>query len=360
MSKCLFLLVLGFLTTTAHAQTQALTITLPGGAPLQLIWIDPGRFDMGARPPDADDENPPPRVPDQLPDHRVVINEGFWLGKFELTQAQWISVMDTRPWQDLPSAQTDPDHPAVFISWDAAQSFISRLNQAGGDSLYRLPTEAEWEYACRADTQTRWSYGDRQTILVDYAWYERNAWDAEERYAHLVGSRTANPWGLHDMHGNAEEWVQDWYGAGYYEDAPEDDPQGPVRGSERVLRGGSYADPAEHTQSSHRNKARADFVSGRFGLRILARAALPTSVEQQSGGKIKEGRRRTSLQEHQPPHLCELADAQPVEIRARLQPIGQGANLDYHPDIEGVGPRIAAESLPIFSTSSSRVGQTSR
>jgi formylglycine-generating enzyme required for sulfatase activity len=291
MSKYLFLLVLSFLPTSTHAQTQQLTITLPGGAPLQLIWIDPGRFEMGALPPDPDDENPPPRALDQLPDHRAIINEGFWLGQFELTQAQWISVMDTRPWQALPSAQTDPNHPAVFISWDDAQHFVSRLNQAAGDSLYRLPTEAEWEYACRAGSETRWSYGDRQTILVDYAWYERNAWDAEERYAHLVGSRTPNPWGLHDMHGNAEEWVQDWYGAGYYEDAPERDPQGPNRGVEHVLRGGSYADRAEKTQSSYRNKARAGFVSGRFGMRILARAALPTDVEQQSWGKIKKEER---------------------------------------------------------------------
>ena len=286
MTKYLLVTVLAI---SAHAQNRELTIQLPGGAPIAMVWVDPGTFHMGALPPDLDDldDEADERVSDQLPDHQVTITAGFWLGKFELTQAQWEAVMDTRPWANLPSAQSDPDQPAVFISWDDAQSFIHRLNQAAGDSLYRLPTEAEWEYACRAGTATRWSFGDRQTLLIDHAWYEKNAWEAGERYAHPAGTKIANPWGLYHMHGNAEEWVQDWYGATYYEDAPERDPQGPARGFSRVLRGGNYGDPAEDVQSSYRNAARPDFLSSLYGMRILARENLRTQIDRRSWGQVK-------------------------------------------------------------------------
>ena len=284
MAKIILSLVLAL---PVLAQNRDHTTTLPGGVALELVWIDAGTFDMGAQPRDPDDDDPPPRAPDQIPEHRVTFSEGFWLGKFELTQAQWTAVMGTRPWRNLPLSRDAPDHPAVFLTWDDAQSFVQTLNRAIGDSLYRLPTEAEWEYACRAGTQTRWSHGDRETTLDDYAWFEKNAWNQNERYAHPVGRRLPNPWGLYDMHGNAEEWVQDFYSATYYDESPEHDPPGPDRGRERVLRGGNYADPAERVRSSHRNKARADFVSGRFGLRLLARATLPTAVERKTWGQLK-------------------------------------------------------------------------
>ena len=296
-----FFLLLSFI-PSVHAQNTEITIELPGGAPLQLVWIEAGEFVMGAQPPDREDlelEEPDPnalpnaepvetRVFDQIPDHSTVFSEGFWLGKFELTQIQWASVMNTRPWENLPSAQSDPDKPAVFISWHDAQNFVSHLNQAAGDSLYRLPTEAEWEYACRAGTETLWSYGDRQTLLTDYAWYEKNAWDINERFVHPVGGKMPNPWGLYDMHGNAEEWVQDWYGALYYETAPELDPQGPDRGITRVLRSGNYSNRPEKVQSSYRNSARPNFVSSLYGMRLLARATLPTSVKEKSWGQLKK------------------------------------------------------------------------
>ena len=299
MYRFLFLLLFA---TSAQAQNKEITVELPGGAPLQLVWIEAGEFIMGAEPPDPEDEEleeddlnanstiepVDPRPFDQIPDHSTVIGKGFWLGKFELTQSQWESAMGTKPWLNLPSAQTNPDKPAVFISWDDAQHFVGRLNQAAGDSLYRLPSEAEWEYACRAGTTTPWSHGDRQTRVTDYVWYEKNAWEVDERFVHSAGTKRPNPWGLYDMHGNAEEWVQDWYGAFYYETARELDPQGPDRGVARVLRGGSYSDLAENVRSAYRNSARPDFLSGRFGMRVLARAALPTGVEQKSWGTLKK------------------------------------------------------------------------
>ena len=144
------------------------------------------------------------------PVHEVELSEGFWLGKYEVTQGQWEAVMGETPWSGRSDMSgKDSDYPAVYISWDDVQAFIGRLNAAAGDSLYRLPSEAEWEYACRAGTNTRWSFGDDESDLTYYAWYYDNAHAWLERYGHKVGMLLPNPWGLHDMHGNVKEWVQD-------------------------------------------------------------------------------------------------------------------------------------------------------
>ncbi|MSR83584.1 MAG: formylglycine-generating enzyme family protein [Candidatus Latescibacteria bacterium] len=128
-------------------------------------------------------------------------------------------------------------------SWDNLQVFIHRLNVAAGNSLYRLPAEAEWEYVCRAGTTTRWSFGNDESLLGNYAWYTVNAWDAGEQYAHQAGGKLPNPWGLYDVHGNVWEWVQDRHGG--YSSSSQTDPTGPASGARRVVRGGYllYDDP---------------------------------------------------------------------------------------------------------------------
>lgn len=146
--------------------------------------------------------------------------------------------------------QSNSSHPAVYISWKDVQAFIGRLNEAAGDSLYRLPSEAEWEYACRAGTTTLWSFGDDESQLGDYAWYNPNTWG--EGYAHAVGTKLPNPWGLYDMHGNVEEWVQDFYYSRYYENSPRVDPQGPASASYLFARGGSFHSVARDTRSGYR------------------------------------------------------------------------------------------------------------
>jgi formylglycine-generating enzyme required for sulfatase activity len=191
----------------------------------------------------------------EKPQHEVTISQGFYLGKYELMQGQWQSVMDTRPWAGRNYVQENSSHPAVYISWDDVQELISRLNEAEGDSVYRLPTEAEWEYACRAGTTTRWSFGDDESLLGEYAWYWDNAMNVGEQYAHAAGLKLPNPWGLYDMHGNLYEWCLDWYGEDYYSVSPSIDPGGPASSLPlvaRVARGGSFYDTAGYARSAYR------------------------------------------------------------------------------------------------------------
>jgi formylglycine-generating enzyme required for sulfatase activity len=125
------------------------------------------------------------------------------------------------------------------VTWDDAVEFCSRLSQQE-DKAYRLPTEAQWEYACRAGTTTHFSFGDNDSALGDYAWYRNNTYDMDQRYPHPVGQKRPNPWGLHDMHGNVYEWCSDFYDEDYYSNSPSVDPAGPPLGEARSVRGGSW------------------------------------------------------------------------------------------------------------------------
>ena len=227
-----------------------LTVELQGdafhlsGVTIDMVWIEPGTFTMGSPPQEEG------RGHDEEPQHDVMISQGFYLGKYEITQEQWEAVMGNRPWEGKEDVREDPRHPAVLISWRDLQKFIRRLNEWAGEDVYRLPTEAEWEYACRAGTTTRWSFGGDESRLEDYAWYRANTWDLGEQYAHPVGTKAPNPWGLYDMHGNVWEWVHDWFSA-YAADA-QMDPTGPNVGSYRALRGGSFPGFASGVRSADR------------------------------------------------------------------------------------------------------------
>jgi len=244
-----------------------MTVTLPGGATIDFVWIEPGAFMMGS--PESDD------VAHffEKPQHEVTLTQGFWLGKHELTQGQWESVMGTAPWSHLTMKQLrdkvriDPYHPAVWVSWKDAQELLAALNTDAGWMVYRLPTEAEWEYACRAGTTTRWSFGDDESELGDYAWYRANASDAGLGYAQPVGMKLPNPWGLHDMHGNVSEWIQDWI-TGYPSEA-QVDPIGLLTGSSIGLRGGNLFDNAQNTRSAYRDHERSGSRAVQFGVRLL-------------------------------------------------------------------------------------------
>lgn len=220
---------------------QELEVRLPGvgEAAIDFVWIEPGTFKMGSL---ASEEN---REPEEGPRHDVTLSQGFYLGIYEITQGQWEAVMGEKPWLASNSAPDGPSFPAVYISWDDMQAFIQRLNQAAGANIYRLPTEAEWEYACRAGSTSRWSFGDDEGQLDDYAWYDDFLGGSKPK---AVGQKLSNAWGLYDMHGNVWEWVQDWYDHSYYRQSPAVDPPGPdigpylgpEFGPYKVTRGGGY------------------------------------------------------------------------------------------------------------------------
>ena len=202
---------------------------------MELIEIPAGKFTMGSP---AGEKNRQPNE-EQV---AVTLTKQFALGKTEVTQGQWIQVMGTEPWKGEEYVQVDKDCPATFVSFFDAVGFCDKLTdlerKAGrlkDSEEYRLPTEAEWEYACRAGTTTAYSFGDDAKELGEYAWFSGNT--AGDQYAHKVGLKKPNAWGLYDMHGNVWEWCSDWYGDKLPGGA---DPVGPSGGSSRVDRGGCW------------------------------------------------------------------------------------------------------------------------
>jgi len=189
--------------------------------------------------------------------HKVTITTAFYMQTTEVTQSQWKAVMGTEPFKGVNNAKEGPDYPATSVTWNDAVAFCKVLSAKEGKT-YRLPTEAEWEYACRAGTETRWSFGDDKASLGDYAWYDENAYFAGEKHPHQVGLKKPNPFGLYDMHGNVLEWCHDYYGVDYYKQSPEKDPTGPAsapvrssrqRAGHRVLRGGAWGSWAAKSPS---------------------------------------------------------------------------------------------------------------
>ncbi len=223
-------------------------VDLGGGVTMKLVAIEPGRFMMGSPEAQGDD--------DERPQHEVTISKGFWLCQTEVTQAQWQAVMGSNP----SHFQGDPNRPVEQVSWNDATEFCSRLSKKTGME-FRLPTEAEWEYACRAGTTTRWSFGDDEAVLPDHAWFVLNSGGSTKP----VGTRKPNPWGLYDMHGNVWEWVSDWYGE--YHPGTKVDPRGPSSGADRVLRGGSWDNLSSYCRSSNRGDYAPVGVAFTFGFR---------------------------------------------------------------------------------------------
>ena len=207
---------------------------------MEFVGIPPGEFVMGSSSRHADD--------DEQPLTRVRISKGFYLGKYEVTQAQWQAVMGNNPSGFSSCARC----PVERVSWDDVQAFIGKLNGMSGGRRYRLPTEAEWEYAARAGTATDTYAGDitqplgNDPVLDGIAWYKENS----ESRTHPVGQKAPNPWGLYDMLGNVWEWVGDWYGL--YPGGAVTEPAGPASGSERVYRGSGLIGHAWIGRSANR------------------------------------------------------------------------------------------------------------
>jgi formylglycine-generating enzyme required for sulfatase activity len=227
----------------------ALTFDLGGGVKLQMIYIKPGRFMMGSA----------RGWFDERPVHEVVLTKGFYLGKYEVTQSQFKTLTGVNR-----SRLKGEEHPVVEVSWPDADDFCKRLSKKTGRN-FRLPTEAEWEYAARAGSTGKYSYGNDEKKLGDYAWYKLNS----KNKTHPVGLKLPNSWGLHDMPGNVWEWCADWHYKGYYGKSPREDPKGPDRSTgKRVVRGGCYDTKAATCTVSERNATRATGRERDTGFRV--------------------------------------------------------------------------------------------
>ncbi|EJC8194621.1 formylglycine-generating enzyme family protein [Cronobacter sakazakii] len=235
---------------------------------MRFITIPAGQFLMGSSDAAADSR--------EKPQHLVTFSDDLFMGQFEVTQADWLAVMGenpyvrdrSNPYYLLPGMAdriTHPDHPAT-VSWQDAIEFIEKLNQREGTTGYRLPTEAEWEYAARAGSTTRYFFGDDASALDNYAWHGENFVTGG---THPVGTKKPNPWGLYDIYGNAWEWVSDYYSTGYYAQSPEHNPQGPDDGTERVVRGGSWHSTANGWHSAWRKPYPADYRGISIGFRVV-------------------------------------------------------------------------------------------
>ncbi len=244
-------------------------------APSNMVFIPPGTFRMGTA------TNEIGYRVEEGPLTAVIISQGFWMGKYEVTQGEYLAAMGKNPSHfngtqtNFPAGEYgfDPTRPVEWVSWFDAVSYCATRTQrerAAGriapNATYRLPTEAEWEYACRAWTSTQFSFGNDFAELTNYGWYQDNS----AGRTHPVGQKLPNPWGLYDMHGNIWEWCQDWW-TYRLPGGTVIDPQGPYAGTERVLRGGYWCGTDWCCRSALRNSGcfSPDTVGNFIGFRVV-------------------------------------------------------------------------------------------
>ncbi|MDA8859812.1 BspA family leucine-rich repeat surface protein, partial [bacterium] len=261
------------------------TVDLNSTVDLEMIWVEPGTFTMGSPTSEAGRQT-------NETEHNVTLTKGFYLGKYEVTQAQYEAVMTGNTETDsngnvisaTPSQYGgNPDRPVEKVSWEDIQVFLTRLNEQQSANLpngwsYVLPTEAQWEYACRAGTTTAYSWGDVITSdLANYNWDGDHNTGADFKETRDVGQYSANPWGFFDMHGNVWEWTANWYAA--YSSGAQTDPEGPATGSNRAFRGGAWDLPSAYLRSAFRfsddPSYRYDSLGFRVGFQIQPDEASP-------------------------------------------------------------------------------------
>jgi formylglycine-generating enzyme required for sulfatase activity len=207
---------------------------------MKLRNIPAGAFSMGSR-------------------SQVMVTVDFWVGQHEVTQAEYRRVVESNP-SHFPGDLL----PVERVSWDDAAEFCRRLS-ALENRTYRLPTEAEWEYACRAGSRAAFNFGDDDSQLGEFAWYDASAGNK----THTVGSRKPNPWGLHDLHGNVWEWCADWYQQDHYATGLADNSKDPATGEFRVLRGGCWYNRPVMCRSARRDFNRPDYRDDGVGFRVV-------------------------------------------------------------------------------------------
>ncbi len=240
--------------------------------PARLAWINSGSFTMGS--PVTEQDRNPENI-NEGPQTQVTLTRGFYIGKYEVTQGEYAAVIG----RDPSYFHGDTNLPVETVSWNDATNYCAKLTvrEAAAGRLpagwvYRLPTEAEWDYACRAGTTTRFSFGDDPTysLLGQYAWYRDNSGNR----SHPVGAKLPNPWGLYDMHGNVIEWCLDWYDA-RYPGGSVVDPKGPASGSDHTLHSGAWESAGAAARSAYRAGLPANQIWWSIGFRVVLAGAQP-------------------------------------------------------------------------------------
>ena len=232
---------------------QAVCALAYAGAPqIEMVQVKGGCFQMGDMFEEGDN--------DEKPGHEVCLND-FSIGKYEVTQEQWVAVMGSNP-----SKFKGDRLPVEQVNWYDVQQFIAKLNLMTGKH-YRLPTEAEWEYAARSGgRRENWAGTSDRKALGEYAWYDENS----DKKTHTVGTKKPNGLGLYDMTGNVWEWVQDRYDDVYYEKSPRENPQGSSVGSPRVTRGGSFDFDSGNNRASFRGRSEPESKFNDLGFRLCS------------------------------------------------------------------------------------------
>ena len=241
---------------------------------MKLVLIPKGTFMMGS--PESEEG----RYKDDETQHEVTISKDYYLGVYEVTQAQYEKVMGKNPshFQGAIVGNENADLPVDRVSWEDAVEFCKKLSDLPEEKkagrVYRLPTEAQWEYACRAGSKTAYSFDDEEGLLPEYGWFNRNS----SRRTHTVGLLEPNAWSLYDMHGNVWEWCSDWYEE--YPKGAVSDPTGPKEGSIRVFRGGSGFNVAAICLSAIRGRSAPSLRNNNIGFRLaLSPSGIPKSPE---------------------------------------------------------------------------------
>ena len=236
---------------------------------MKLVLIPKGTFMMGS--PESEEGRR-----ENESQHEVTISNDYYLGAYEVTQTQYQTVIGNNPscYQGALVGNQNADLPVENVSLDDAVEFCKKLTELTEEKkagrVYCLPTEAQWEYACRAGSKTIYSFDDEEGLLPEYGWFKRNS----SQRTHTVGLLEPNAWGLYDMHGNVWEWCSDWYGE--YPKRAVSDPTGPTMGTDRVNRGGCWLYPAANCRSASRNWAKSSYQDGLLGFRVaLSSSRIP-------------------------------------------------------------------------------------
>ena len=257
------------------AERLGIPVDMENSMGMRFRLIPAGEFMMGGG-----------RWDNARPIHLVKITMPFYMGVYPVTHREWKTITGRNP-----SAFKGGNRPVELVSWNQVQEFIEILNSREESKLYRLPTEAEWEYSCRSGSEGNYCFGNNFTKLGGYAWYGNNSGDRlldverirrevgiEEYLQRLldnncrsqpVGKKKPNRFGIYDMHGNVWEWCQDLYSKGYYKRSEAVDPTGPVEGNTRVFRGGCWSSSPDRCMSSHRSHLSPDFRNGGLGFRLV-------------------------------------------------------------------------------------------